>query len=214
MSEPGEHLKKSIAEGKHWYIALLEAIGLWQLKEEIYNDRHYHYLIGEEAFDWLLLADRLCDEAGDLIPEEEKTDLLFGKPPLEISKEKYKEFVGNAKYRAYLNYFYGITVEQALHLAIQLETEKEMHGHIQRGKPQDSVFMRIYGSSESDLVAKFRDEKGLPQSDSITLTEVNEFTYWLFKYRFNNSDSARVASDTKKALQLLEDSQGDHLAFR
>ena len=36
------------------------------------------------------------------------------------------------------------------------------------------------------------------------LVELKEFTYWLFKYRLNNSDKARIASDTKKALRELE----------
>ncbi|GAJ03845.1 unnamed protein product, partial [marine sediment metagenome] len=30
-----------------------------------------------------------------------------------------------------------------------------------------------------------------------------EFTYWLFKYRLNHCDKARVASDTKKGLEQL-----------
>jgi hypothetical protein len=35
------------------------------------------------------------------------------------------------------------------------------------------------------------------------LNELNEFTYWLFKHRLGNSDKARIASDTKKALLFL-----------
>jgi hypothetical protein len=36
------------------------------------------------------------------------------------------------------------------------------------------------------------------------LTELKEFTYWLFKYRLRQSDKAKVASDTKKALGQLK----------
>jgi hypothetical protein len=32
---------------------------------------------------------------------------------------------------------------------------------------------------------------------------MKEFTYWLFKYRLKHGDPARVASDTKKALEWL-----------
>jgi len=32
---------------------------------------------------------------------------------------------------------------------------------------------------------------------------MKEFTYWLFKYRLKHCDKARVASDTKKALDWL-----------
>ena len=54
-----DELKAAIAGGKHWYIALLEAIGLWTTAEETHNGRLYRYLIAGEAFDWLLLAERL-----------------------------------------------------------------------------------------------------------------------------------------------------------
>ena len=43
--------------------------------------RTYRYLVGGEAFDWLLLAERLCDEIEDLIPDDEREALLFLRPP-------------------------------------------------------------------------------------------------------------------------------------
>ena len=55
-----QRLEQAIIGGKHWYIALLEAIGLWTKAEENHNGRTYRYLIAGEAFDWLLLAERLC----------------------------------------------------------------------------------------------------------------------------------------------------------
>ncbi|MBT9166316.1 MAG: hypothetical protein DDT25_01000 [Chloroflexi bacterium] len=195
------HLKQSIAEGKHWYISLLEAIALWTLPEETYAGRHYRYLIAGQAFDWLLLAERLTAEIGSLIPEKERVELLFGQPPIELSAGEFKGLIGNEKYQAHLNYFYGITVERALHLAIEMEIEKERIGHHQR---RGDVFERIYGFGEAVLLERFRQEAGCPPCENITLTELNEFTYWLFKYRIANSDSARLASDTRKALQQLE----------
>ena len=59
-AEAIRYLKQAIADGKHWYIALLEAMGLWGSAEEVCNGRVYRYLIAGEAFDWLLLAERLC----------------------------------------------------------------------------------------------------------------------------------------------------------
>ena len=77
-SEAIGHLKKAIAEGKHWYIALLEAIGLWELAEETHNGRNYRYLIDGEAFNWLLLAERLCEAINGSLPEEELALDSFG----------------------------------------------------------------------------------------------------------------------------------------
>ena len=65
------HLEQAIIGGKHWYIALLEAIGRWNTAEETHNGRTYRYLIDGEAFDWLLLAERLCETVDGLLPDDE-----------------------------------------------------------------------------------------------------------------------------------------------
>jgi hypothetical protein len=200
------HLEQAIIAGKHWYLALLEAIGLWTESEETYNGRHYRYLIDGEAFDWLLLAERLCEAVDDLLPEDEKLALLFhGKPPIRLTKNRFKELIGGAKYRQYLNYFYGVTVEEALNLAVQAEVRKEWRtsGYNNEHNLVNEVYQRIYGATKAILLKRFRREKSYPQLRSITLTELREFTYWLFKYRLKHCDKARVASDTKKALEQL-----------
>ena len=205
--EAMRYLEQAIASGKHWYIALLEAIGLWTVAEEVHNGRHYHYLIAGEAFDWLLLAERLCGVADGLLPDEEKTALLFhGQPPVKLTTEKFKELIGSAKYQQYLNYFYGITVEEALILAVQEEVRKERRasGYNREHGVINEAYRRIYGATEAVLLKHFRREKAYPLLKSISLTELKEFTYWLFKYRLKRCDKTRVASDTKKALEYLE----------
>jgi hypothetical protein len=200
------HLEQAVIAGKHWYLALLEAIRLWTESEETYNGRHYRYLIDGEAFDWLLLAERICEAVDDLVPEEEKLALLFqGQPPLRLTKDRFKELIGGAKYRQYLNYFYGVTVEEALFLAVETEVRKEWRtsGYNNEHNLVNEVYQRIYGATKAILLKRFRREKSYPQLRSITLTELREFTYWLFKYRLKHCDKARVASDTKKALEQL-----------
>jgi len=201
-----EHLERAITSGQHWYIALLEAIGLWPDGAETHNGRHYQYLIDGEAFDWLLLAERLCQAVDELLPEEEKIALLFhGQPPLKLSNSKFKALIGSTKYRQYLNYFYGITVEEALILAVQEEIRKEKRilGYNKERNLTDEVYQRIYGATRPVLLKRFRQEKGYPRLKNISLTELKEFSYWLFNYRLKNCDKARIASDTKKALERL-----------
>ncbi len=201
-----EYLEQTITGGKHWYIALLETIGLWSTAEEIRNERTYRYLIGGEAFDWLLLAERLCEAVDGLLPDDEKTALLFySRPPLNLSKDEYKRLIGTSKYHQYLNYFYGITAEEALIQAVQEEVRKEWRslGFNNSYDYTNEVYQRIYGATKAVLLKRFRQKKGYPQLRSISLTELKEFTYWLFKYRLKQCDKARVASDTKKALDWL-----------
>jgi len=205
-SEAIRHLKQAILSGKHWYIALLEAIGLWTDGEETYNGRNYRYLIDGEAFDWLLLAERLCGEVDGWLPEEERIALLFhGEPPIRITTDKFKKLIGIGKYHQHLNYFYGVTVEEALVQAVQEEVRKERRTSGYNNEPNllNEVYRRIYGATKAILLKRFRREKGYPQLKSTSLAELKEFTYWLFKYRLKQCDKARVASDTKKALEQL-----------
>jgi len=202
-----QHLKQAVSDGKHWYVALLEAIGLWGSTEEIYNEQRYRYLVNNEAFDWLLLAERLCSEIDGAVPEGEKVNLLFfGTPPIELSREDFIELLGDAKYRAYLNYVYGIVVEEALVSAVEEEVRRERRTSpaSQRVRLEQETYRRVYGADMMTLLEQFRKEKGYPSEDWITLVEEKEFTYWLFNHRLQNSDKERVASDTKKALQWLQ----------
>ena len=205
-----EHFREAILSGRNWYIALLEAIGLWTEAEETHNGRHYRYLIDGEAFDWLLLAERLCQAMDGLLPEEEKTSLLFcGRPPVELPADDFERLIGPAKHRQHLNYFYGIIIEEALLLAVQDEVRKES---TLAGSGEETIsretFRRIYDADQNELLNRFRQQKGYPQSDSIGLPEQKEFTYWLFKHRLASSDKARVASDTKKALRYYNAARG------
>ena len=207
------HLKEAIDSGQHWYTALLEAIGLWTAAEETYDGRTYCYLIDGEAFDWLLLAERLCQAVDGLLPHDELADfLLHGKPPLDLADNRFKELIGSTKYHQYLNYFYGVTVEEALILAVREEVRKERRtlGLNKELDYDNEVYRRIYGATKAVLLNRFRREKGYRQLKSIGLTELKEFTYWLFKYRLKQCDKARVASDTKKALEQLNISRPSH----
>jgi hypothetical protein len=201
-----QHLKQAIAEGKHWYLALLEAIRLWVSPEEDYHERHYRYLIDNEAFDWLVLAERLCEEVDGLIPEKEQIDLLFfDRPPIELTNDEFKELLGSAKYQAYLNYLYGILVEEFLILAVTEEIRKgrRTSGLTKDGEISDEVYRRIYGATKKELLEAFRKEKGYPKRKSISVGQLKEFTYWLFKQRLKRCDKSCIASDTKKALMKL-----------
>ena len=206
-AEAIRYFKESLASGEHWYLAMLNAIGLWSSAEEECNERTFRYLIDGEAFDWLLLAERLCETVDGLLPENEKNALLFqGIPPVSLSAAEVKKLIGEKKYAQYLNYFYGITVEEALLLAVQEEIDKERRLNALHTKPEsgDELYFRVYDEARDTLLKQFRNQKGYAQLQSTSITELKEFTYWLFKYRLKRSEKARIASDTKKALDYLK----------
>ena len=218
-AETIDYLRQLIAAGEHWYIALLKSMARWSQAEEEIDGRSYRYLIGGEAFDYLVLAERLIEELDVYVDPRELDALLYhGQAPLEIEDEEFQNLIGTPKYQAYLNYLYGIVVEEALQLAVEEEIAKERHGHVWSAgnAANEAMFARVYGKSEEDLLAEFRKEKNLAPpddetEDSLLVPVLKEFTYWLFKYRVRMHDGARVASDTRKGLAALSRVE---LAFR
>ncbi|PKB63453.1 MAG: hypothetical protein BZY80_07210 [SAR202 cluster bacterium Io17-Chloro-G2] len=205
-SEALRHIKQALQEGCPWHQVLLEAMALWTLPREIHQDRTYQYLIGGEAFDWLLLAERLCPEMGTAISSEEKERLLFsGRLPEPVTPEIFRDCLGVNKYRGYLNYWYGVVVEEALQLAVEEEVRKRQ---IARCYPDsedlvEDAFNHLYTESRANLLEEYRRQAKISMRKALSLTDVKEFTYWLHKHRLNLWDPARVASDTTKGARRL-----------
>lgn len=201
-----ERFQASLRAGLDWFTALLETIASWTAPQEAYQGRHFQYLIGDEAFDWLLLAERLLLSADGLVPDQQQESLLFhGRPPRQLSEQQFKEAIGSAKYRAVRNYWYGVTVEEALLMAVEDEVRKERRtmGRSEEPRLDEVLYQRVYGQPRPALLLQFFQERGQPPAEQLTLAQLREFTYWLFKYRLNHCDKARIASDTKKGLDLL-----------
>lgn len=210
---PGELLNAfhvQIENGRAWFDALLDCINQWQIPRETVDGREYVYLIEREAFDWLLLAERICDSAPPgLLPSAEVDALLIEEtPPVRLSEAEFQERLGTAKYWAHLNFLYGVRVEQALHLAVERTVQKERGGwnfSHDRAELDSDVFGRIYGARQPELLAEFREQSHGPSAnvERIDHAEWQAFTYWLFRRRLERQDPARVASDTRQGLEML-----------
>ncbi|MPZ22124.1 MAG: hypothetical protein GEU28_00940 [Dehalococcoidia bacterium] len=200
----------AVRGSQHWFDALLDTIPRWRLSEETIGDRQYRYLVGGEAFDWLLLAERLLDEVADFVPDKERQELLFeGRWPEGFDAEAFRERVGPARHAAHLNFQYGVVVEQVLQLAFEQEAEKERASHVWGAgigpDAAETAIQRLYGKSRGELVRLFREQRPelIVDAQTLGLADLKEFTYWMFKHRVENSDPARVASDTRRGLALL-----------
>ena len=205
--EPIARLRRSLQDGNDWFTSLLEAMALWTVPEETRQGRRYNYFIGGEAFDWLLLAERLYEEMDGVITSEPMEELLLsGRLPEAAGDDLLRDRLGVDKYRGYLNYFYGVTIEEAL----QLATEREVHKrHLGKGNRYQHDFSKeafesIYRAPREQLLQRFQAEMGYESGGPISLTESKEFTYWLFKHRLHISDGAKAASDTQKGLRQFQ----------
>ena len=201
------HLREALQSGESWHQAMLSAMGLWTLPYEVYEGREFRYLIGGEAFDWLVLAERLCLESDGAVPTEDKERLLFnGQLPPQVTAESFRDLLGANKYRGYLNYWYGIVVEEALQLAVEEDVRKRQ---IARCYPDsedlvEEAYSHLYGRTRATLLAEFRRHAGIHHRRRLTLANLKEFTYWLHKRRLEMWDPARVASDTRRGIRKLK----------
>ena len=131
--------------------------------------------------------------------------MFSGKLPEEIESEQFKELLGASKYRGYLNYWYGVVVEEALQLAVEEEVRKR---HLARcyADTEDLVedaFNHLYDKTRAALLDDFRIYAHIHKRRALSLSDIKEFTYWLHKRRLNIWDPARVASDTRKGTDRL-----------
>ncbi|MCI0821315.1 MAG: hypothetical protein J4N31_03150 [Chloroflexi bacterium] len=207
-----EHLVRETGAGRPWGGALVEAVGMWTAPCETIDGIELTYLIGGEAFDWLALAERLLRAVPDTVAAPERERLLStGALPPGVTPERFKEALGVSKYRAHLNFFYGVVVEEALWLAVEREMLKQagVRGRNDGAGVQDLVMRRLYGADMLPLVRRFNRERGHARTVRFTLTDWKAFTYWAFKLRVARSDSARTASDTRKGLSVLHELRGD-----
>lgn len=209
--DPIGHFRKALAGGEPWFEAMMQAIALWRRPDERVGDRQYRYLIGGEAFDWLLLAERILGEVRpNMVDDAAVERLLFvGEAPVQLDDERLRALIGASKHQAHLNYMYGVILEQALQYAVELEVSKERlsvsiddEARYGRGSP-DPLFERIYERPRAELLREFRSQAGLRHAPAISLEDLHEFMYWLFKYRVKHAEPARVASDARKALAQL-----------
>ena len=194
--------------GTDWRRAILQAVGRWPVVAG--KPKRCEYLIGGEAFDWKHLASELCLFLSDTLRGEQVVEWLFKLDPFGgVGETEFARLVGTEKYRAHLNYYYGVVVERALQLAAEGEERKNLAANcIPAGEDlQADAFKRLYGTCEVELRAIFLNTAELPTQSvnvRIFIDECDSFTYWLFKRRISLSVPARLASDTKKGLLYLE----------
>ncbi|MCH7735482.1 MAG: hypothetical protein IH961_09760 [Chloroflexi bacterium] len=207
-------------ENVDWRRTLFEIMAEWPLAGEQVDDREFVYLIGGEAFDWRALAERLMNACGDAISLDNQERLLLGPdPPPEISDDEFSRMLGVEKQRGHLNYLYGVTAERGLILAVEeaIRKRRVARGYSPSDDRIEDAYVNLYRATQEELLKEYRREltppEGKPPASgelTLTLIESDAFTYWLFKRRFKLSEPARLASDTRKALEQLERMRAAH----
>ena len=161
-----------------------------------------------------MLAHRLLSNCGSKIDDDVWREWLSD-PVLFAGFEEpdFMRAVGVDKFRAHLSYFYGVTVEQSLLVAVE---EEVTHRRVGNGRQLsegslERAYELLYGNTRDQLWEVFKLEASVPAArdgwrhrDEHSLGAEDAFTYWLFKLRMERSDPAKIASDTRKGLAKLE----------
>ncbi|MCH8298727.1 MAG: hypothetical protein IH873_11730, partial [Chloroflexi bacterium] len=141
------------------------------------------------------------------IPVDEKERFLFGgQIPGMVDEDQFRDYLGPSKYRAYMNYHYGVVLEEALQLVSEEEVRKR---HLSRSYSDteeltEEAYIHLYQKPRSELLKCFQKETKKDRRRNLSLSDLKEFTYWLHKLRIKLWDPARVASDTRKAIRRLD----------
>ncbi len=204
-ARPFARYRAELALGTHWYLAALRAAGTWTLRSELVRQRRLVYLVDGQALDLLLVIERLVAVGGGAKRAELDRLLFAGEPPIPLTEAEFRDALGPEGYSAYLNYFFGITVEEALHCAVELEAAK---AHALDASASLGIYERIYGRSLSELLAAYAEERGDDPPQRLAWPAYKSFTYWLFRWRVRTSVAPRIASDTRKALDYLRRQRG------
>ena len=204
-------LRERAGRVESWHMSVLRAMGEWNAPHEDLTGDRWHYVIGGEALDWLTLAQRLCLEIPDAVPQHELEALLFrGRWPEPVSAEMFRELIGPFRYTAVLNFRYGVVVEEALQLVAEDSMRKSRWARCYQDNEgvTDDAYRHLYGETQSALAERFLAETaGVwgTDPDTLSVASWNEFTYWLFKLRVRKWHPARVASDTRRGLERLRE---------
>ena len=201
-----------------WQNAFIATIAAWPVENEIVYGETFHYFIGGEAFNWKRLAERIATQIAVEQCESPRSDEIFDWIEKSgtfggFSEQEFRRILGVDGWRAHLNHFYGVHIEQCLLAAVQSRIQKRRYS---KGMPpsddaSDQAYVGLYEGTEHELWQIFKDENSerlshlIDESDdgtrSIALDE--EFTYWLFKRRIENTNAPQVAAETQRGLDMM-----------
>ena len=186
---------------------ILQLMQDWKIPSEVVGGRKFTYLILGEAFDYLSLLERISLQPGIFIEKNQLEELLFyGYFPPHSIKQEIRKHLGWKKYKAFLNYWYGVVIEQCLQYVVEVEVRKEFlsKGLMEPDDVIDIVFGRLYGGCQENLLTEYLGKSHSCNIKSMSVLELEGYIYWLFQQRFEESDQSRFASDTLKALRYFE----------
>ena len=194
-----KNLRENVCNGTDWHKAIIDCIVLWTAKEEFYRGYKYSYWIDNEAFDWITLTERLVSAIKSYIPKTDYYNVTFtGLLPSVESYTYLKTKISNTKLSQMRNYYYGIIIENFIYHYKSVQYQKNSLDYL---KEEENFYEDIYGKKLNFLYDQFISQTKITNRHKLNIYEYKKFSYWLFKYRINNSDKTKMANETNLALE-------------
>ena len=108
------------------------------------------------------------------------------------------------------NYYYGVIIENFIYHYKLQEYEKNSLFY---ANYENEFYKEIYGKSLSTLIAKFYTEEKISKKDKLNFYELKKFSYWLFKYRINNTDNTKMAHETNMAINKAKSTLNEKIIY-
>tara|TARA_Y100001970_G_scaffold225688_1_gene278739 strand:- start:18142 stop:18807 length:666 start_codon:yes stop_codon:yes gene_type:complete len=182
----------------------LKIIGKWPVKTEIINNIEYKYWIDDEAFNWHLLATRIIFSLNEETNKKPLNAFLHSTYLLPGSDQrKIINLFPPDKYRAHLNFIYGVVLEEVIICFNEMEKNKDIINQFHASDAINAVYLDLYGYNFSEFKRIYEFEKKIKLDKFDSLYSYYDFLYWSWKYRIKKSTPEKIAYDSQSGINFL-----------
>jgi len=182
----------------------LKIIGHWPLKSEIIGDMDYQYWINDEAFNWYLLASRIIFSVKDEQNIKKLDHFLSTVHFLPGSDQRIMiNLFPPDKYRAHLNFIYGVILEEVIICFNEMEKNKDVLNQFNVTDSINLVYLNLYGMDYTEFIRLYEFETKTKLDQFDTLHSYYNFLYWSWKYRLMKSTPEKIAYDSQSGINFL-----------
>ena len=183
----------------------LKIIGHWPLKSEIIDGIEYQYWINDEAFNWYLLASRIIFSVKDEQNIKKLDHFLSTVHFLPGSDQRIMiNLFPPDKYRAHLNFIYGVILEEVIICFNEMEKNKDVLNQFNVTDSINLVYLNLYGMDYTEFIRLYEFETKTKLDQFDTLHSYYNFLYWSWKYRLKKSTPEKIAYDSQSGINFLE----------
>ena len=182
----------------------MKIIGQWPLKSENFDNIEYQYWVNDEAFNWHLLASRLIFSITETTNKQILNELLHSTYLLPGSDQgKIINLFPPDKYRAHLNFIYGVVLEEVIICFNEMEKHKDVINQFHASDVINAVYLDLYGYNFSEFIRIYEFEKKIKLDKFDSLYSHYDFLYWSWKYRLKKSTPEKIAYDSQSGINFL-----------